>query len=106
MLQTALKLLVGHEEELLHIIPILLGCKMENVVEGNFIEITSVQNLRSLMKETAYSHLMEVRSLDRQTVICLFIFFSMDLKYVFIKADSCFIVLKILFILFLFLRRL
>ena len=65
MLQTALKLLVGHEEELLRIIPILLGCKMENVVEGNFIEITSVQNLRSLMKETAYSHLMEVRFIDR-----------------------------------------
>ncbi|GFZ04358.1 pumilio 23 [Actinidia rufa] len=41
--QTALKVLVGHEEELLRIIPILLGCKMENVVEGNFIEITSVQ---------------------------------------------------------------
>ncbi|XP_057505237.1 pumilio homolog 23 [Actinidia eriantha] len=60
VLQTALKLLVGHEEELLRIIPILLGCKMENIVEGNFIEITSVQNLRSLMKETAYSHLMEV----------------------------------------------
>ncbi|XP_058226935.1 pumilio homolog 23 isoform X2 [Rhododendron vialii] len=60
VLQTALKLLVGHEEELLHIIPVLLGCNMENVVEGNVIKITSVQNLLRLMKGTAYSHLMEV----------------------------------------------
>ncbi|KAG5538044.1 hypothetical protein RHGRI_025210 [Rhododendron griersonianum] len=55
-----LQLLVGHEEELLHIIPILLGCNMENVVEGNLIKITSVQNLLRLMKGTAYSHLMEI----------------------------------------------
>lgn len=60
VLQTALKLLVGHEEELMHIIPVLLGCNMENMVEGNLIKTTSVQNLLRLMKETAYSHLMEV----------------------------------------------
>lgn len=60
VLQTALKLYAGHEEGLSHIIPILLGCNMENAVEGNFIEKKSVQNLLRLMKETAYSHLMEV----------------------------------------------
>ncbi|KAL6996184.1 hypothetical protein U1Q18_006318 [Sarracenia purpurea var. burkii] len=60
VLQTALKLLMGHEEELLRIIPILLGCNMENAVEGNLGKITSVQNLLRLIEETAYSHLMEV----------------------------------------------
>lgn len=58
--QTALKLLVGHEQELLYIIPILLGCKMEDGVGGNLIEISPALNLLSLMKETAYSRLMEV----------------------------------------------
>uniref|UniRef100_A0A5B7AFA3 Pumilio 23 n=1 Tax=Davidia involucrata TaxID=16924 RepID=A0A5B7AFA3_DAVIN len=60
VLQTALKLLVGHEQDLLHIIPILLGCNKENAVEVNYVEVTAVRNLLSLMKETAYSHLMEV----------------------------------------------
>ncbi|GMQ07937.1 hypothetical protein CsSME_00051910 [Camellia sinensis var. sinensis] len=60
VLQTALKLYAGHEEGLSHIIPILLGCNMENAVEGNFIEKKSARNLLRLMKETAYSHLMEV----------------------------------------------
>ncbi|CAL5439362.1 unnamed protein product [Camellia sinensis] len=60
VLQTALKLYAGHEEGLSRIIPILLGCNMENAVEGNFIEKKSAQNLLRLMKETAYSHLMEV----------------------------------------------
>lgn len=55
---------MGHEEELMHIIPVLLGCDMENMVEGNLIKTTSVQNLLRLMKETAYSHLMEVCSLN------------------------------------------
>ncbi|XP_028088389.1 pumilio homolog 23 isoform X1 [Camellia sinensis] len=60
VLQTALKLYAGHEEGLSRIIPILLGCNMENAVEGNFIEKKSAQSLLRLMKETAYSHLMEV----------------------------------------------
>lgn len=63
---------MGHEEELLHIIPVLLGCNMENVVEGNLIKITSVQNLLRLMKGTAYSHLMEVSSLNSVKRICFF----------------------------------
>lgn len=60
VLQTALKLLAGEEDELLHIIPILLGCSQENRAEGNFIDSTLGQQSRDLMKETAYSHLMEV----------------------------------------------
>ncbi|CAK9144687.1 unnamed protein product [Ilex paraguariensis] len=60
VLQTALKLLAGQEQELLDIIPILLGCSRKNSVEGNFIESTVVQKLLNLVKETAYSRLMEV----------------------------------------------
>ncbi|XP_059595381.1 pumilio homolog 23 isoform X3 [Vitis vinifera] len=60
VLQTVLKLLAGHDEELWHIIPLLLGCKKENSKEGNFIEIDEVRNIVDLMKETAFSHLMEV----------------------------------------------
>ncbi|KAJ0075868.1 hypothetical protein Patl1_33863 [Pistacia atlantica] len=57
---TALKLLLGHDEELLKIIPVLLGCKKENIAEGNFIDMSVVSTIVDLMKETAYSHLMEV----------------------------------------------
>ncbi|KAK0598056.1 hypothetical protein LWI29_031154 [Acer saccharum] len=60
VLQTALKLLVGHDQELLKIIPTLLGCSKENVREGNLIEMTVVGDVLELMKETAFSHLMEV----------------------------------------------
>ncbi|KAF8393704.1 hypothetical protein HHK36_021951 [Tetracentron sinense] len=59
-LQTALKLLAGEDQELLHVIPILLGCHEKDTVEGNFIEITDVQSIVALLKDTAYSHLMEV----------------------------------------------
>lgn len=54
VLQTALKLLVGYEQELLHAIPVILGCK------GNLIDNNVVKRLLSLMRETAFSHLMEV----------------------------------------------
>lgn len=60
VLQTALRLLVGNDPELLQIISILLGSNQENVVEGNFIPMTVVLDILNLMKETAYSHLMEV----------------------------------------------
>ncbi|KAJ0007249.1 hypothetical protein Pint_29457 [Pistacia integerrima] len=60
LLLTALKLLLGHDEELLKIIPVLLGCKKENIAEGNFIDMSVVSTIVDLMKETAYSHLMEV----------------------------------------------
>ncbi|KAI3775169.1 hypothetical protein L1987_49738 [Smallanthus sonchifolius] len=54
VLQTALKLLAGYEQELMHAIPVILGCK------GNLIESNIVKRLLGLMKETAFSHLMEV----------------------------------------------
>lgn len=60
VLQAALKLLAGNEPELLHILPILLGCSTEDAKEGNFIKVSSVQNLLRVMTETAFSHLMEV----------------------------------------------
>lgn len=59
-LQTALKLLVGDDEELLHVIPILLGSAEVTTEEGKFVEHTSVQEIIDLLKDTAYSHLMEV----------------------------------------------
>eukprot|EP00258_Populus_trichocarpa_P037681 XP_024453700.1 pumilio homolog 23 isoform X2 [Populus trichocarpa] len=58
--QTALKLFAGHDQQLLQIIPVLLDCRKENLTEGNFIEMTAVGDIVKLMKEAAYSHLMEV----------------------------------------------
>ncbi|KAJ7003350.1 pumilio [Populus alba x Populus x berolinensis] len=58
--QTALKLFAGHDQQLLQIIPVLLDCRKENLTEGNFIEMTAVGDIVELMKEAAYSHLMEV----------------------------------------------
>lgn len=60
VLQTALKLLVGDDEELLHVISILLGCHVETIAEQKSIETTAVQEIMDLLKDTAYSHLMEV----------------------------------------------
>nr|XP_043623770.1 pumilio homolog 23 [Erigeron canadensis]XP_043623771.1 pumilio homolog 23 [Erigeron canadensis] len=54
VLQTALKLLVGYEQELLLAIPVILGCK------GNLIDNNAAKRLLGLMKETAFSHMMEV----------------------------------------------
>lgn len=63
IVQTLLKLLAGHDEELLLIVPILLGCKRENI-EGNFIKKSHAQNIVGLIKDTAYSHIMEVSGLS------------------------------------------
>ncbi|KAJ6415767.1 hypothetical protein OIU84_004544 [Salix udensis] len=60
VLQTALKLFSGHDQQLLQIIPVLLNCRKENLTEGNFIEMTAVGDIVELMKEAACSHLMEV----------------------------------------------
>ncbi|KAA0059354.1 pumilio-like protein 23 [Cucumis melo var. makuwa] len=60
VIQTILKLLVGQDEELRHIIPILLGCSEKDVLEGNHVQISVVPDVVDLMKETAFSHLMEV----------------------------------------------
>lgn len=58
-----MRLLAGNSQELLQIISILLGSNKENVVEGNFIPMAIVCDILNLMKETAYSHLMEVSNL-------------------------------------------
>ncbi|TKY61158.1 Pumilio-like 23 [Spatholobus suberectus] len=58
--QTMLRVLAGDDEELLHVIPILLGCKDKNNAEDNFIETTVVLELKNLLKESKFSHLMEV----------------------------------------------
>ncbi|XP_015901153.3 pumilio homolog 23 [Ziziphus jujuba] len=58
--QIALKFLVGYDEELLQMISILLGCNKEDFAEGNSIKSNVVQNIVRLVKETAFSHLMEV----------------------------------------------
>ncbi|KAI3426642.1 uncharacterized protein J3R85_009844 [Psidium guajava] len=60
VLQTVLKLLAGDDEELGQIIPILLGCNKENIAEGNTIEMTVGHEVKNLMIETSYSHLLEV----------------------------------------------
>nr|GMC80495.1 pumilio homolog 23 isoform X1 [Ipomoea batatas] len=56
--ETALKLLVGNEPELLHIIQVLLGCNME--MDGNFIGRPRLQKILKQVEEPAYSHLFEV----------------------------------------------
>ncbi|KAL4178895.1 hypothetical protein AMTRI_Chr13g117430 [Amborella trichopoda] len=61
VLQTVLKLLEGDDEELLHIIPILLGCNARDVTwEGEILSIVSSQAVLGLIKDPAFSHLMEV----------------------------------------------
>lgn len=60
VLQTALKLLVGYDEELLHMIPVILGCKQEKIAEGSLIEISAVKDILDRMKETSFCRLMEV----------------------------------------------
>ncbi|QCE13394.1 nucleolar protein 9 [Vigna unguiculata] len=58
--QTVLRVLAGDDEELLHVIPFLLGCKDKNNAEGNFIDAKVVADLKNLLKESKFSHLMEV----------------------------------------------
>ncbi|CAA0821179.1 Pumilio homolog 23 [Striga hermonthica] len=60
VLQTALKLLAGEEDELSRIIPVLLGCHKDNVPHGNFMEAVPVKKVLRLVEDNAYSHLMEV----------------------------------------------
>ncbi|XP_077236509.1 pumilio 23 isoform X2 [Tasmannia lanceolata] len=60
VLQTALKLLMGDDQELLLVIPIILGSHSEDIAEAKFIETTAVPEIKYLLKDTAYSHLMEV----------------------------------------------
>ncbi|KAK7338199.1 hypothetical protein VNO77_18801 [Canavalia gladiata] len=58
--QTTLRVLAGNDEELLHVIPALLGCKDKSNAEDNLIESTAIPELKNLLKEAKFSHLMEV----------------------------------------------
>ena len=52
--QTALKLLAGDDQELLQIIPVLLGCNKQNLVERKFIDKGITGETVELMKEIAF----------------------------------------------------
>ncbi|CAJ1976064.1 unnamed protein product [Sphenostylis stenocarpa] len=58
--QTMLRVLAGDDEELLRVIPFLLGCKDKNNAEDNFIDTKLSADLKNLLKESKFSHLMEV----------------------------------------------
>lgn len=58
--QTVLRVLAGDDEELLHVIPFLLGCKDKYNAEESFINTKVVADLKNLLKESKFSHLMEV----------------------------------------------
>ncbi|XP_074268283.1 pumilio homolog 23 isoform X2 [Silene latifolia] len=60
VLQTALKVLKGQEQVLFRVIPLILGCNVENAEEDGYIEKKEVQNIREIVKENAFSHLMEI----------------------------------------------
>lgn len=68
-LQTVLKSLAGNEQELLHLIRVLLGSSAGSANAGNLLEGIPIRNILRLVEETAYSHLMEVKYHR-----CLFIF--------------------------------
>lgn len=61
-MQTALKLLAGDDLKLMRIIPLLLGSSEANIKEGNMITDSSVRGIMNLLKDNAFSHLMEVCS--------------------------------------------
>ncbi|KAJ1431901.1 pumilio-family RNA-binding repeatprotein [Sesbania bispinosa] len=56
---TTLRVLAGNDEELLHMIPVLLEDKYN--AEGNFIETAVVPEVMELLKETEFSHLVEMK---------------------------------------------
>ncbi|KAG8364895.1 hypothetical protein BUALT_Bualt18G0046100 [Buddleja alternifolia] len=59
-LLTSLKLLVGQEQELPRLIPLLLGFRLDKALEENFMEVKAVKKFLRLVEDNAYSLLMEV----------------------------------------------
>ncbi|KAG1342562.1 pumilio [Cocos nucifera] len=57
---SALKLSVGDDQELLHAILIVLGCYEENIAQENIIDCARKQEIMVLLEDTASSHLLEV----------------------------------------------
>lgn len=72
-LQTALKLLAGNEQELLHLIRVLLGSTAGSVNAGNLLEGITIRNILRLVEETAFSHLMEVKYHSKLSIFPLYI---------------------------------
>ncbi|KAF3776392.1 Pumilio-like protein 23 [Nymphaea thermarum] len=61
VLQTMLKLLAGDDQELFNVIPILLGCNHSSAAKDEeYLETAKVHEILVLLKDTAFSHLMEV----------------------------------------------
>lgn len=60
VLQTCLRLIAGHEGQLLHLVPVLLGCQAENDNYGNWIQMADAQKILRSVEEMAFSRLMEV----------------------------------------------
>ncbi|CAN6455532.1 unnamed protein product [Victoria cruziana] len=61
VLQTMLKLLARDDQVLLRAIPILLGCNHSvSAKDGEYLEIAKIHEILVLLKDTAFSHLMEV----------------------------------------------
>ena len=75
--------MVGNDEELLHAIPILLGCTKKDIVEGNYIEMAVVRDIGDLMKETAFSRLMEVSDILIDKIKAFVHLTYINCKYVF-----------------------
>ncbi|XP_010471257.1 PREDICTED: pumilio homolog 23 [Camelina sativa] len=61
VLQTALRLMVKQDEELLEIIPLVLGCNSSNKKkEGFHIDTKAAKEILEPMKDNSFSHLVEV----------------------------------------------
>lgn len=56
-----MKLLAGHDQELMQIISTFLGCDKEKIMEGECIDATVQSEVLNLVRETSYSHLLEVK---------------------------------------------
>lgn len=90
-------MLSGNEEELLHVIPILLGCSIENIQERKLIDDNAVPKLLSLMKEAAFSHLMEVKTIhlveqfSKQCAECVPVCIGLNVDTLSLSFDFCLI---------------
>lgn len=61
VLQTALSLMLKQDDELLEVIPLVLGCNSSNgEEEGVHIETDVAKDILESMKDNSFSHLMEV----------------------------------------------
>lgn len=59
-MQTALKLLVGNDDDLMHAILAIFGHSEQNVSKESFFNSANMQETIELFKDTSSSHLFEV----------------------------------------------